>query len=133
MLPDLGHRALDGLLVGANRPSAELDHGAAEVAGESIHDRARPACGTVPVAEDHRLDADANRSELSVIALSNTDVADADVDVGQPGLTACAQGRQEGRGVGNGDHVALAELDVGRADKTGDAASADSTASNAAR
>ena len=45
-------------------------------------------------------------------------LADADIDVGQSGVAVRAQGRQKGRGVGNGDHVG---------------ASADSTASNAAR
>ena len=47
MLPDLGDCALDGLLVGANRPRAELDDRAVpSCAGEPIHHRCPPVCGT---------------------------------------------------------------------------------------
>ncbi len=55
VLPDLGHRALDGFLVGANRPRSELDDRAAELPGEPIHHRARRRAVRPAVAEDHRL------------------------------------------------------------------------------
>ena len=54
-LPDLGHRALDGFLVGANRPRSELDDRAAEPPGEPIHHRPRRCAVRPAVAEDHRL------------------------------------------------------------------------------
>ena len=55
MLPDFGHRALDGFLVGANRPRSELDDPAAELPGEPIHHGARRCAVRPAVAEDHRL------------------------------------------------------------------------------
>ena len=52
---DLGDRALDGLLVGANRPCAELDDRAVpELRGEPIHDRPSRRAIWAAVAEDHR-------------------------------------------------------------------------------
>ena len=90
VLPDLGHRMLDGFLVGTHRPRAELDHAAAEMPGEPIYDRARRRAVRSAVAEDHRLLPDE-----SFDAVGNRTVqyrrADADVDVGQPGLTVGAQ------------------------------------------
>ena len=70
---DLADRTLDRLFVGANSPGAELDHGAAEVAGQSIHDRPGRRAVRPAVAEDHRRDRTRIVRQLSLIALSNTD------------------------------------------------------------
>jgi len=102
----------------------ELRQAAAEVAGQSIHDRPGRRAVRPTVAEDHRRDGRESFGAVVDRAVQHR-LADADVDVGKSGVTVGAQGRQKGRGVGNGDHV-------GRADKSG-RASADSTASNAAR
>ena len=113
MLPHLGHCALDGFLVGANRPRSELDDPAAELAGEPVHHGARRCAVRPAVTEDHRL----FRDESFDAGLDRTVQhrrSDADVDVGQSGVTVGAQGRQQRRGIGNGDHVGRAgECDVG--------------------
>ena len=52
---DVGDRALDGLLVGANRPRAELDDRAVpELRGDPIHDRPGRRAIRAAVAEYHR-------------------------------------------------------------------------------
>ena len=120
---DLGDRALDGLLVGADRPVSELDHRAAELLGEPIHDRPGRRAVRPAVAEDHRRARHEPFGAVGDRAVQHRR-ADADVDVGQSGMAVGAQGRQKRRGVGHGDHAA---------EPTSRPASADSTASNAAR
>ena len=88
-----GHRALDGFLVGANRPRAELDDRAAELPGEPIHDRPGRRAVRPAVAEDHRLFRDES-CEAGADRTVQHRRADADVDVGQSGVTVGAQGRR---------------------------------------
>ena len=90
VLPDFGHRSLDGFLVGTDRPRSELDHPAAEMPGEPIHDRARRCAVRPAVAEDHRLFRDESFDAGGYRTVQHRR-SDADVDVGQPGVTVGAQ------------------------------------------
>ena len=118
VLPDLGHGALDGFLVGANRPGAELDDRAAPSCPASRSTTGPAVCAVRPaVAEDHRLFPDES-FDAGVDRTVQHRRSDADVDVGQSGVTVGAQGRQERRGVGNGDHVGRPSRRR-RADKVG--------------
>ena len=116
---DFGHRALDGLLVGAHRAGAELDHRAAELLGEPVHDRpGRRAVGPA-VADDHRRRRARPGAGVGDRAVQNR-CADADVDVGQVVVAPLAEIGEDGVRFGNGcGHDGLAN--------------ADSTASNAAQ
>ncbi len=111
LAPTWATAPLDRLFVGANNPAAELDHRAAEVGSQSIHHRPCRRAVWAAVAEDHRSNGHESFGAVGDRAVQHR-LADADVDVGQSGVAVRAQGRQKGRGVGNGDHV-------GRADKSG--------------
>ena len=115
VVADLGHGALDGLLVGANRARAELDDRAvAEPFGEPIDDRTRRRAVRPAVAEDHRR-AEATGAVVDRVVQHRG--TDADVHAGQVGVAPLAERREDRVRFGNADH----------------GASADSTASKAAR
>jgi hypothetical protein len=124
VLPDFGHRAFDGFLIGSDRPGSELDHRAPEPPSEPIDDRPRGRSVRPAVAEDDRL-GPFEPPDTGVDRTVQDRCSDADVDVGQTGTTVGAQRVKERGRVGNGDHVGRADGSRG--------ASADSTESNAAR
>ena len=105
---DLGDRALDRLLVGAHRARAELDDRAAELFGEPIDDRPGRRAVRPTVAENHRRGRPGPRAELGDRASSHGG-ADADVDVGQVGITLVAERREDLVRFGNGCHVGSAD------------------------
>ena len=92
---DLGHRALDGVLVGAHSPGAELDHRAVEPFGQPVDDRSggrgiRPA-----VADEQRRRHTGRRAGIRYRAVQHRG-AHADVHVGQVVMTSLAQVGQDG-------------------------------------
>ena len=108
---DLGDRALDGLLVGANRPRPELDDRAVpELFGEPIHDGTVRRAVRPAVAEDHRRIRRAVHA--SAIAPSKTEAPMRMSTSGRSAWPGARRRRENRRRVGHGDHV-------GRADQAG--------------